>query len=120
MPKRFYKHKLLLDENMPLRTDFLLLNSLFDVKHIAADLKHSGLADPGVYQLAVEQKRILVTFNVKHFRELAGSKDDAGIIGVSSNLPTAQIDSKLTALLTKSTSHALQKKFTPLTGETER
>ena len=119
MPKRFYKHKVLLDENMPLRTDFLLLNSLFDVKHVAADLKHSGLADSSVYQLAVDQKRILVTFNVKHFRDLAGSRNDAGIIGVSANLPTPQIDSKLAALLTKSSPHALQKKFTPLTGETE-
>jgi predicted nuclease of predicted toxin-antitoxin system len=118
MPKRFYKHKLLLDENMPLRTEFLLLNSIFDVKHVAADLKHSGLADPGVYQLAVEQKRILVTFNVKHFRKLAGTKEDVGIIGVSANLPTPQIDSKLAALLTKSTPKALQKKFTPLAGET--
>jgi len=119
MPKRFYKHKLLLDENMPHRTEFLLLNSLFDVKHVAADLKQSGLADPGVYQLAVAQKRILVTFNVKHFRDLAGTRDDAGIIGVSANLPTPQIDSKLAALLTKSTPHALERKFIPLTGETE-
>jgi Domain of unknown function (DUF5615) len=119
MPKRFYKHKLLLDENMPHRTAFLLLNSQFDVKHVAADLKHSGLPDPAVYQLAVHQKRILVTYNAKHFRPLAGSKKDAGIIGVSANLPIPQVDSKLTALLTKSTPHTLARKFTPLSGETE-
>jgi predicted nuclease of predicted toxin-antitoxin system len=119
MPKRFYKHKLLLDENMPHRTVFLLLNSQFDVKHVAADLKKGGLDDPSVYQLAVNQKRILVTYNTKHFRPLAGTKDDTGIIGVSANLPTPQVDSKLAALLTKSTPHALARKFTPLTGETE-
>jgi hypothetical protein len=119
MPKRFHKHKLLLDENMPHRTDFLALNSLFDVKHLVDDFKHGGLPDPQVYQLAVEQNRILVTYNTKHFRPLAGSKKDAGIIGVSANLPLPQVDSKLAALLTKSTPHALQKKFTPLTGETE-
>src|SRR2546423_14156664 len=103
MPKRFYKHKLLLDENMPHRTAFLVLNSQFDVKHVAADLKQSGLNDLGVYQLAVKQKRVLITYNTKHFRPLAGTKKDSGIIGVSANLPTPQIDSKLAALLTKST-----------------
>jgi hypothetical protein len=74
MPKRVYKHKLLLDENMPPRTAFLLLNSQFDVKHLVVDLRHGGLTDPEVYQLAVEQKRILVTYNTKHFRPLAGRK----------------------------------------------
>src|SRR6267142_4415343 len=111
MPKRFYKHKLLLDENMPYRTAFLVLNSQFDVKHIAGDLKHSGLDDPSVYQLAVSQKRILITYNTKHFRPLAGSKKDSGIIGVSANLPTPQVDTKLAALLTKSTPQAFQGKF---------
>lgn len=119
MPKGFYKHKLLLDENMPHRTDFPNLNSRFDVKHIEDDFGKGGLADPEVYQLAVEQKRILVTFNSKHFRKLAGTKTDAGIIGVSANLPSPQTDTKLTALLTRNTPNALQGKFTSLTGETE-
>jgi hypothetical protein len=96
MPKGFYKHKLLLDENMPHRSEFPILNSKFDVKHIEDDLKQGGLADPDVYQLAVDQKRILVTLNSKHFRSRAGSKDDAGIIGVSANLPSSQTDAKLT------------------------
>jgi hypothetical protein len=119
MPKGFYKHKLLLDENMPRRVDFPNLNSKFDVKHLADNLRQGGLADQDVYQLAVDQKRILVTYNSKHFRKLAGSKADAGIIGVSASLPASQVDTKLTALLTRSTPHALEKKFTPLTGETE-
>ncbi len=119
MPKGFYKHKLLLDENMFHRKDFPNLNSRFDVKHIEDDFGKGGLADPDVYHLAVEQKRILVTFNSKHFRKLAGTKTDAGIIGVSANLPSLQTDTKLTALLTRSTPNALQGKFTSLTGETE-
>jgi hypothetical protein len=119
MPKGFYKHKLLLDENMPHRTDFANLNRMFDVKHIEDDFRHGGLDDPDVYLLAVNQKRILVTYNSKHFRSLAGSKDDAGIIGVSANLPIPHVDTKLTALLTRSTPNSLQRKFTPLTGETE-
>ena len=103
MPKGFYKHKLLLDENMPLRTAFPNLNNKFDVKHVEDDLKQGSLSDPDVYNLAVAQKRILVTFNSKHFIKLAGSKEDAGIIGVSANLPVGQIDKKLTALLMRST-----------------
>ena len=102
---------------MPPRTDFPNLNSRLDVKHIEADLKKGGLLDPNVYDLAVNQKRILVTYNHKHFREFVGKKADAGIIGVSANLPSSQVDKKLTALLTKSTPSALQKKYVALTGE---
>ena len=108
--------KLLLDENMPHRTAFPTLNSQFDVKHVVDDFKKSGLADRGVYRLAVKERRILVTFNSKHFRPLAGSSKDAGIIGISANLPYSQVDTKLTALLTKSTFHALRGKFVALTG----
>jgi Domain of unknown function (DUF5615) len=111
MPKGFYKHKLLLDENMPHRTDFANLNRMFDVKHIEDDFRHGGLDDPDVYLLAVNQKRILVTYNSKHFRSLAGSKDDAGIIGVSANLPIPHVDTNLTALLTRSTPNSLQRKL---------
>jgi hypothetical protein len=94
---------------MPLRVDFPNLNSKFAVKHLADDLRQGGLADPDVYQIAVDQKRILVTYNSKHFRKLAGSKNDAGIIGVSASLPASQVDTKLTALLMKRTPHALEK-----------
>lgn len=120
MPKRFYKHKLLLDENMPHRTAFPTLNSKFDVKHLVEDLKHGGLPDPEVYQLAVREQRILVTYNTKHFRGLAGTKEDVGIIGVSANLPASKADTKLTAFLTKSTPQALQRKLMPLTGESRQ
>src|SRR5436309_4416010 len=113
MPKRFYKHRVVLDENMPHRTDLPILNSKFDVKHLVDDLNLAGLPDPQVYQLAVAQKRILVTFNTKHFRTRAGTKDDAGVIGVSANLPLSQVDTKLSALLTRSTQHTLTRKFTP-------
>lgn len=79
MPKGFYKHRLLLDENMPHRSEFPILNSKFDVKHIEDDFKQGGLADPDVYQLAVDQNRILVTFNSKHFRKRAGAKMMRGL-----------------------------------------
>jgi Domain of unknown function (DUF5615) len=68
MPKRFHKHKLLLDENMPPRAGFPRLNQHFDVKHVRDDLNHGALDDPEVYQLAVIQGRIVVTFNGDDFR----------------------------------------------------
>jgi hypothetical protein len=119
MSKGFYKHKVLLDENMPQRAFFPRLNNRFNIKHVRDDFHRGSIGDPEVYDLAVLQGRILVTYNIKHFRSLAGSKNDAGIIGVSPNLTPAQVDTKLTALLTKSTPGTLLGKYTNLTGETE-
>jgi hypothetical protein len=46
MPKRFYKHKLLLDENMPSRPTLPRLNQHFDEKHICDDIHHGQIDDP--------------------------------------------------------------------------
>jgi hypothetical protein len=98
MPKGFYKHKILLDEHLLNRRTYPSLNEQFDVKHVAMDLGRAGLEDPDVYDLAVKTSRI-ITRNGKHFRPLAGTKEDAGIIAVSGETPAAQIDTALTALL---------------------
>ncbi len=84
------------------------------MKHVREDLHLGGLPDPEVYQLAVKQQRILLTYNIKHFRQLAGTLNDAGVIGIPSHLTSAQVDTKLTSLFTKSTPKALQGKYTPL------
>jgi hypothetical protein len=101
MPKRFYKHKLLLDENMDPRQQFPRLNEYFDVKHVAHDLSRGGDSDPAVYELAVSQRRIILTRNVKHFDPLVGTKKDAGCVGIPPHWQPPQIDTKLTALLMK-------------------
>ena len=119
MPKGFHKHKILFDENMRPRTRFPRLNSRFDVKHVREDFNRGGIAEADVYLLAVKLHRILVTYNTKHFRSLAGTMKDAGIIGISAHLTTTQIDAKLTALLMRSTPQSLAEKVTMLTGETE-
>jgi hypothetical protein len=118
MPRGFYKHKLLLDENMPSRHYFPRLNHLFDVKHIAVDLKKGSIKDELVYEEAVKLHRLVVTFNGDDFKPLAEKSKATGIIAVSDNVPNEQIDKKLTALLLKSNANALQGKFTSLTGET--
>ena|SRR5579859_2673295 len=114
MPKKFYKHKLLLDENMPGRQAFPRLNALFDVKHIRDDLKSAGASDQQVYEIAEQSKRLIITNNVKHFKILVGKSQETGVIGVSPHLPPHQVDTKLTALLRKSSEKALFGKYTAL------
>lgn len=117
MTKRFFKYKILLDENVYYRAYFPSFNSLFDVKHITEDYNQVGLKDPQVYKYAVNLERILITFNIKDFRELAITSKKIGVVGVSSNLPADVIDKKLTALFRKATTKSLLGKLTTITGE---
>jgi hypothetical protein len=98
MPKGFYKHKLLLDEHLPPRQYLSRLNEHFDVKHIKHDLRHGGMDDVLVHELAVAQGRIILTRNIKHFRPLL-REDTPGIVGVPETWPRALLDTKLTSLL---------------------
>jgi predicted nuclease of predicted toxin-antitoxin system len=120
MAKRFHRHKLLLDENFPVRTFFPKTNNLFDLKHITEDFKQVGLSDQEVYTLAIKHNRIIVTFNVKDFKPLALLSNKTGIIGVSTNMSIEQIDKKLTALLKKSTSTSLLGKTKLISGSSTR
>lgn len=99
MAKRFFKHKLLLDEHMDDRHAYPMLNERFDVKHIAADLRAGGLPDPQVYALAATTSRILITRNSKDFHALVRTKRDAGIIDIPPHTPARVLDTTLTALL---------------------
>ena len=67
MPKSFYKHKILFDENIPPRKRYTYLNSHFDVKHVKLDLHKEGITDEEVYAIAAEQRRIIVTINRADF-----------------------------------------------------
>ena len=120
MAPRFYKHKILLDENFPNRKYFPILNSRFNVKHIAKDLKHSGWSDDQIYKFAQKGKMVIVTFNVKDFVDFVDVSHNTGIVGVSNNLSNEDIDKKLTALFTKSTKRSLFGKITHITGETKQ
>ena len=118
MPKKFHKYKLLLDENMPARTKFPRLNSRYDLKHIRDDFHFTGMLDPQVYAFAQREDRLILTLNGDDFKDLAGKSKATGIVFLSDNLIDERIDSKLTALLSKSTPNALYGKFTTITGET--
>lgn len=119
MTKRLYKHKLLLDENFPVRSYFPKLNRRYNVKHLTSDLNLASLPDPKVYKLAQKQGLIIVTYNIKDFAPFAETSTKTGVIGVSPNLPAEQIDKKLTSLLMKSTKKALFGKLTTISGESE-
>ena len=119
MSPKFHKFKLLLDENMAARRKFELLNQLFDVKHIAFDLKKGGISDEAVYNEAVRLQRLIVTFNGKDFKTFATRTKDTGVLFISQNLPDEQIDKKLVSFLLKKTPNALYGKFTSITGETQ-
>lgn len=117
MPQ-FKRYKLLLDEGLPSRTKPPRVNSRHDIRHIKEDLGQGGISDEKVYQEAVRTKRLLIVFNIKHFKDLAGESKNSGIIGVSQKLPTEQIDKKLNALLSKSKAGKLYGRFTYISGET--
>jgi len=117
MTKRFHKHKLLLDENFPVRSYFPNLNRRYDIKHLTEDLNLASLPDNKVYKFAQETGRIIVTYNIKDFAPLVENDTRAGVIGVSPNLQPEQADKKLTALLNKSTEKSLFGKLTTISGE---
>lgn len=119
MTRRFYKHKILLDENFFYRSYLPKLNRNFDVKHIKDDFKQTGLKDPEIYKFALNSGRILVTFNSNDFRELAKTSKDTGVVGVSGNMLPEVIDKKLTALFHKSPKKSLLGKMTTISGESE-
>ena len=119
MVKHIYKHKVLLDENMPPRIALTNCNQLFDIKHIRFDLRKPGLVDHLVYEHAVSLGRIVITYNTKDFKPLAGTKEDQGIIAVppSFMMNLSQLDTKLTAFLKKSKPIQLQGKCISLLEE---
>jgi hypothetical protein len=116
MTQRFYKHKLLLDEQVSPRQYFPRLNEHFDVKHIKHDLNLGGIPDPQVYSSASFQGRIILTKNTKDFRPLL--KDDSpGIIGLPETWALSRVDTKLTSLLIKHGPNYFRGRYRSLAAE---
>ena len=118
MSPKVRTYKLLLDENFPLRTACERLNSPFDVKHSAMDLKKGGVPDEQVHKGAGKAHRFIVAFHGEDFKHLADKRKQTGMIPVSHHLLKEYIDAKLPSLLLKSTPKTLFGKFTAITGET--
>lgn len=114
MSPRFYKHRLLLDEGLYPRKLLSRTNNRHNILHIKHDLNNAGIKDEKVYELAIRQKRIIVTYNVRDFKKLAKQNKNAGVIGVSQGFTPEKLDVKLNALLSKSSEKSLYGKYTPL------
>ena len=119
MSKSFYKYKLLLDEHLSRRREYPTINERFDVKHIKDDLHHGGMDDNLIYELAIEQRRIILTSNIKDFRPLL-SQESPGIIGIPESWSADRLDSKLTALLMKHGPNYFRGRLIPLGAETTK
>ncbi len=109
--KKPRRYKLLLDENISPRDRFSILNNRHSIRHLVHDLDKSGISDEDVYALAKKEKRLILTFNRKHFETMAPNSKDTGIIAISTNVSDEQIDKKVTALLSRKMKHDLYGKF---------
>ncbi len=114
MPPRIYKHKLLLDEGLYPRKLLSRTNNRYNIRHIKHDLSKGGIEDREVYEIAIKQSRIIVTYNVRDFRKLAKLNKNSGVIGVSQGLTPEQLDTRLNALLNKNSEKFFYGKYTSL------
>lgn len=111
MPRKPYRHKLLLDEGLYLKKALPRTNSRHDIKHIKHDLNKGGISDEEVYSIAVKNKRIIVTYNIDDFKKLARKSSNSGVIGISQGILPDQLDKKLNALLSRNTPKSLYGKY---------
>ena len=93
------KCKLLLDENLPPRKKFIRLNSRYNVRHIVHDNHKSGISDNELFKIAEKEQRIILTRNEKDF--IGNVRKKSGLIGLSPNLSTEDIDKIVTSMLTR-------------------
>ena len=114
MPRKFYKHKLLLDEGLYPRNVLHRSNNRHNIKHIKHDLNKGGIKDEEVYEIARKQKRIIITYNIGDFKRLAKRSKDTGVIGITQGFTPEELDKKLNSLLSKSSENSFYGKYTPL------
>lgn len=114
MPPKFYKHKLLLDEGIFPRQSLRRINNRYNIKHIKHDLSKGGIKDREVYEIAIKQKRIIITYNIDDFRKLAAQSKKTGVIGITQGFTPDQLDTKLNSLLSKSSENKFYGKYTPI------
>ncbi|KKT49544.1 MAG: hypothetical protein UW41_C0005G0047 [Candidatus Collierbacteria bacterium GW2011_GWC2_44_18] len=94
------RFKLLLDEMLPKRDKFPILNKLHNLKHIVHDVKGSGLKDEDVVLLAKKQKRILISKNDKHMIDLCNI-NKVQLICITETMREEEIDKKIVAMLSR-------------------
>lgn len=114
MPRKPYRHRVLLDEGLYPRKSLPRTNSHHDIKHIKHDLNKGGIKDKEVYFIAVKNERIIITYNINDFKKLARKSLNTGVIGISQGISPDQLDKKLNALLSRKNPKSLYGEYTSL------
>ncbi|KKU92113.1 MAG: hypothetical protein UY21_C0005G0002 [Microgenomates group bacterium GW2011_GWA1_48_10] len=96
-PRRGAKPRFLLDEGLPKKGGFVALNSFCSVKHINHDYHLSGAKDYQVYELALRDRRLLITLNTKDFIPLL-DETSPSIISLTPNISRIKADQKILSL----------------------
>src|SRR3990172_7907996 len=109
------RFNLLLDEMLPRREKYPLLNNYHNVRHIVHDLKKEGVPDETLIKLAKELGRIVVTKNIKHLQGM-GSKHKVDIIGVSELLAPEKLDNNIMTILRRRKFIKMAGRFTKITS----
>lgn len=98
--KKHIRHKLLLDEGLPHKENFPILNNLHVIRHINHDLKKGGSSDNTIYSLAKRNGYMVVVFNTKDFKPFITANKPT-VFALSTGLTNTQIDRKICKLLRK-------------------
>lgn len=113
MSLRNRRYKLLLDEMLPRRSKYPLLNCFHNIRHIVHDYKLAGSSDEKVLKLAAKEERVLITKNIKHFRP-SGEEYDVDIIGVMETIPPEELDRSVMAKLRRWGKTRMSGRFTTI------
>lgn len=120
MPRKFRKYRLLLDEGLSPKERFKVLNSRHNLVHVKHNLRKAGISDSEVWKIAIREKRVVITYNIKDFKSFPMQNKNAGVIGVSNYLSVEQIDKKITSLLSKSKQQDLYGKVIKISKESKK
>lgn len=88
------KHKLLLDEGLPPRTNYSNLNNFHNVRHITHDYSFMGNSDDFVYKIAKKEQRMIMVLNTKDFKPLLKTNTPS-VISLSTNISNEEADLKI-------------------------
>lgn len=94
--KPYKKFRLLLDSAFAKPNQFPKLSKKANIAHVVHDFGLSPQAeDQEIYQKAVQEKRFVLTINLKDFKKLI-KKGHSGVIAIESQLSNKEIDNTVT------------------------
>ncbi len=113
MTSRPKRYNLLLDEMLPRKEEFPLLNRMHSLRHITHDLHKSGSKDIELVNLASKLTSIIITKNIKHFKNRCAEKN-IDMIGVAEDMLPEELDRSIMAILRKRKQKSMTGQFTKI------